>query len=39
MFDEENTAEQIVLNTLCCGVPSNMVSEWFGSCGDTRNRN
>lgn len=27
MFNEENTVEQMVLDTLCGGVPSNMVAE------------
>lgn len=26
MFNEENTVEQMVLDTLCGGVPSNMVA-------------
>ena len=33
MFNEENTAEQIVLDTLCGGVSSNMVAEEFASYG------
>lgn len=32
-FNEENTDEQMVLNTLCGGVPSNMVDEEPTCCG------
>lgn len=31
MFNEENTVEQMVLDTLCGGVPSNMVAEELAS--------
>lgn len=33
MFNEENTVEQMVLDTLCGGVTSNMVTEEFASYG------
>jgi len=33
MFNEENTVEQMVLDTLCGGVTSNMVAEELGSYG------
>jgi type I restriction enzyme R subunit len=33
MFNEENTIEQMVLDTLCCGVTSNMVAEELASYG------
>jgi type I restriction enzyme R subunit len=33
MFNEENTVEQMVLDTLCSGVPSNMVAEELASYG------
>ena len=33
MFNEENTAEQMVLDTLCGGVTSNMVAEERTSYG------
>ena len=39
MFNEENTVEQMVLDTLCEDVTSNMVAEDLASyCGE-RNRN
>lgn len=34
MFNEENTVEQMVLDTLCGGVTSNMVAEELASYGD-----
>ena len=33
MFDEENTVEQMVLDTLCGGVTSNMIAEELASYG------
>jgi len=39
MFNEENTVEQMVLDTLCGGVNSNMVAEELASYGDACNRN
>ena len=33
MFNEENTVEQMVLDTLCGGVTSNMVAEELASYG------
>jgi type I restriction enzyme R subunit len=39
MFNEEDTVEQMVLDTLCGGVTSNMVAEEFASYGGACNRN
>lgn len=39
MFNEENTVEQMVLDTLCGVVTSNMVAEELASYGGTCNRN
>ncbi|MES9830094.1 MAG: hypothetical protein ABW201_17685 [Candidatus Thiodiazotropha sp.] len=39
MFNEENTVEQMVLDTLCEGVTSNMVAEKLASYGGACNRN
>lgn len=39
MFNEENTVEQMVLDTLFGGVTSNMVAEEFVSYDDVCNRN
>lgn len=39
MFNEENTVEQMVLDTLCGGVISNMVDEDRACCGGECNRN
>jgi len=36
MFNEENTVEQMVLDTLCGGVTSNMAVEKFLSKGHNR---
>ena len=36
MFNEENTVEQMVLDTLCGSVTSNMVAEKFLSKGHNR---
>lgn len=33
MFNEENTVEQMVLDTLCGGVTSNMAAEELASYG------
>ena len=33
MFNEENTVEQMVLDTLCSGVTSSMVAEELASYG------
>ena len=37
MFNEENTVEQMVFDTLCGGVTSNMVAEELASYGDEIN--
>ncbi len=38
MFNEENTVEQMVVNTLCGEVPSNMVADEFTYyCGEIKN--
>jgi hypothetical protein len=34
MFNQENTDEQMVLDTLCGGGPSNMVAEEPACCGN-----
>ena len=39
MFNEENTVGQMVLDTLCGGVTSNMVAEELTSYGGAYNRN
>lgn len=39
MFNEENTVEQMVLDTLCGGVTSNMVAKELTSYGGACNRN
>ena len=39
MFNEENTVEQMVLDTLCGGVTSKMVAEELASYGGACNRN
>lgn len=39
MFNEENTVKQMVLDTLCGGVTSNMVSKELASYGGACNRN
>jgi len=37
MFNEENTVEQMVFDTLCGGVNSSMVAEELAIYGDTLN--
>lgn len=39
MFNEENTAEQMVLDTLCGSVPENMAAEVRAFCYGECNRN
>ncbi|MBM9615712.1 hypothetical protein JWJ90_15695 [Desulfobulbus rhabdoformis] len=39
MFNEENTVEQLVPDTLCGGVTSNMVAKELASDGDASNTN
>ena len=39
MFNEENTVEQMVLDTLCGGVTSNRVAKKIASYGGAHNRN
>ncbi len=39
MFNEENTVEQMVLDTLCGGVTSNMVAEELARYDSACNRN
>lgn len=39
MFNEENTVEQMVLDTFCGGVTSNMVTGELSSYGCAYNRN
>ena len=39
MFNEDNTVKQMVLDTLCGGVTSNMVAEELASYGGACNRN
>lgn len=39
MFNEENTVEWMVLDTLCGGVTSSMVAEELASYGGACNRN
>lgn len=39
MFNEENTVEQMVLDTHCGGVTSNMVAEKLVSYGGACNSN
>jgi type I restriction enzyme R subunit len=39
MFNEENTVEQMVLDTLCGGVTSDIVVEELPSYGGKCNRN
>lgn len=39
MFNEENTPQQMVLDTLCEGLTSNMVAEELASCEGESNRN
>ena len=39
MFNEENAIEQMVLDTLCVGVTSNMVAEELASYGGACNTN
>ena len=39
MFNEENTVEQMVLDTLCDGVTLNMVAEELACYGGEYNRN
>ena len=39
LFNEENTVEQMVLDTLCGGVTSHMVAEELVCYGDKYNRN
>lgn len=39
MFNEENTVEQMVLDTLCGSVLSNMVAEERACCAGECNRN
>lgn len=39
MFNEENTVEQMVLDTLCGGVTSNRVAEELASYDGACNRN
>ena len=39
MVNEENTVEQMVLDTLCGGVTSNMVDKEFANCGGACDRN
>lgn len=39
MFNGENTVEQMVLDTLCGGVTSDMVAEELASYGCVYNKN
>lgn len=39
MFNEDNTVGQMVIDTLCGGMISNMVAEELASYGDVYRRN